>query len=249
MNAAEFYESYWQDGKHYNPEWPVAWFQELMGVLAGCQSVLDYGCGMGYAYQRQLRQLVPRYIGADVSSLAVADAQRKQATGLLINPADGSVDLPSASVDGAVCIEVVEHLFDPLQALRELHRVLRPGGTVVVTTPNFGYHAWRLLAFLRAQVPAFPENPAVNRHNGVHIRYFSKLTFQRLLSDAGFTEIRIGKFDDGTVWDVFKAAGPLGHISNYARGHFPAFLHLHFLGRLWPGVFAIRLHAVARKGK
>jgi len=247
MSSADFYQEYWKEGKHYNPEWNPKRFKILMGMLAGRESVLDYGCGLGYAYQRQLGQVVSRYIGADVSQLALEDAKKKGLQALPINPDSGTVDLPDASVESAVCIEVLEHLFDPLKSARELNRVLKPGGIVVVTVPNFGYHAWRLMALLRAQVPSEPENAKVNRYNGVHIRFFSKLMLKRLLRDAGFVDIKIGRFDDGTVWDVFKAAGHFGHISQFAIDHFPSFMHLHFLEDLWPNVFAMRLHAVARK--
>jgi hypothetical protein len=49
------------------------------------------------------------------------------------------------------------------------------------------------------------------------------------------------------VWDVFKAGGHFGRISQFARDHFPGPLHLRFLQDLWPNVFAMRLRAVARK--
>lgn len=245
--SSNFYEEYWKEGKHQNPEWSEQLFQEIMGAAAGRESVLDYGCGMGYAYQRQLAQSVKRYIGADVSQMAVAQANKRGFEALLINSNNSQVDLPDASVEAVVTIEVMEHLFDPLLAMRELNRVLKPDGRIVVTVPNFGYHAWRLMALLRAQVPSEPENPKKNRFNGVHIRYFSKLMLKRLLHEAGFVDIKIGKFDDGTVWDVFKAAGHFGHISQFARDRFPQFMHLHFMERLWPNVFALRLHAVARK--
>ena len=247
MSSANFYQEYWKEGKHYNPEWNEKRFRILMGMLVGKESVLDYGCGLGYAYQSQLVKGVKRYVGADVSEVAIADAKKKGLNALTIDPNNGSVAVPSESVDSAVCIEVLEHLFDPLQSAKELNRVIRPGGTVVVTVPNFGYHAWRLMALLRAQVPSEPEDVRKNRYNGVHIRFFSKLMLKRLLRDAGFVDIKIGRFDDGSVWDVFKAGGHFGYISQFATDHFPRFMHLHFLEDLWPNVFAMRLHAVARK--
>lgn len=247
MSSTAFYQEYWQEGKHYNPEWDAKRFQKTMGELVGRESVLDYGCGLGYAYQGPLTAAVKEYIGADVSNLAINDALKKGLRALAINPETGAVDLPDASVDSVVCVEVLEHLFDPLKSARELHRVLKPGGVVVLTVPNFGYHAWRLMALLRAQVPSEPEDRKVNRYNGVHIRFFSKLMLKRLLRDAGFRDIKIGRFDEGSVWDVFMAAGHFGHVSAFARNYFPSFMHLHFLENLWPNVFAMRLRAVAYK--
>jgi SAM-dependent methyltransferase len=247
MDAPTFYDQYWASGRHVSREWDEAQFRRVLGPLVGRESVLDYGCGLGYAYQRRLSGAVQRYVGADVGPVALEDVRRKGFSALAINAEKGSVESAASAFEAATCIEVFEHLFDPLQAARELHRVLKPGGVLVATVPNFGYHAWRLMALLRAQVPSEPEDVRRNRFNGVHIRYFSKLMLQRLLSEAGFVNIRIGKFDDGTVWDVFKAGGHFGHISQFARDHFPSPLHLHFLESLWPNVFAYRLRAVGYK--
>ena len=124
---------------------------------------------------------------------------------------------------------------------------MKPGGVLVVTVPNFGYHPFRLLALLRAQVPSAPENPKENRFNGVHIRFFSKLMLKRLLRDGGFTRIKFSSFDEASVWDIFEAAGHFGLISKYARKYLPAPFHLRFLQDVWPNVCAKRLRAVGWK--
>lgn len=248
MRTDTFYDQeYWKDSKHVSIEMPPAMFRQVLGPLISRDSVLDYGCGLGYAYQRQLLGNVQRYVGADVSSMAVENARSKGLEAVQVNAVDGSIDFQSDTFDGAVCIEVFEHLFDPLSAARELNRVLKPGGVLVATVPNFGYHTWRMLAFLRAQVPHEPENPRVDRFKGVHIRFFSKLNFKRLLRDAGFVNIKIGSFCDASVWDVFQAMGHFGYISKFAHSYLPSFLHLRFLQDVWPNVFAMRLRAVAYK--
>jgi SAM-dependent methyltransferase len=249
MNAQSFYNQYWAGGGHGDPawEWDEKMFRRVHGPLLGKERVLDYGCGLGWGYQRRLGGAVGCYVGADVAAVALADAQRKGFQTLRIDADKGTVDSADEAFDGATCIEVFEHLFDPLQSAREICRVLKPEGVLVATVPNFGYHAWRLLALLRAQVPSEPENKDKNRYNGVHIRYFSKLMFRRLLRDAGFVNITIGSFDKGSVWDIFLAGGHLGYISQFARDHFPSPLHLRFLQDLWPNIFAYRLRAVAHK--
>jgi SAM-dependent methyltransferase len=247
VNAESFYDQYWASGLHISAEWDDRRFRKVLGPLIGRGRVLDYGCGLGHAYQRQLAHAVESYVGADVGPIALADARGKGFESLRIDPDKGNIDSADNAFDGAVCIEVFEHLFDPLQSARELHRVLKPGGVLVATVPNFGYHPWRLLALLRAQVPSEPEDPRKNRFRGVHIRFFSKLMYFRLLRDAGFVNIRIGSFDQGSIWDVFYAAGHLGMISEFAEKNLPGPLHLRFLQDLWPNVFAKRLRAVAYK--
>jgi len=207
---------------------------------------------MGLAYQRQLAKAVKNYTGADVGTLALADAQKKGFKTLKINVENGTIGAPDNSFDGACCVEVFEHLFDPLQAARELRRVLKPGGVLVATVPNFGYHAWRLLALLRAQVPSEPEDAVGNRYGGVHIRFFSKLMLTRMLRHASFENIRvgsIGSIDNASVWDIFYCAGHFGHITRIARDKLPSPFHLSFLQDVWPNVFATRLRAVAYKPK
>jgi SAM-dependent methyltransferase len=249
MNTEAIYDQYWKSGFHTTAEMEAKRFQKVFAPLIGLENVLDYGCGMGYAYQRQLVKSVKNYTGADVGTLALADAQKKGLKTLKINVENGTIDAPDNSFDGACCIEVFEHLFNPLQAARELRRVLKPGGMLVATVPNFGYHAWRLLALLRAQVPSEPEDAVGNRYGGVHIRFFSKLMLARMLRHASFENIRVGSFDDASVWDVFYAAGHFGRITKFAREKLPSPFHLSFLQDVWPNVFAIRLRVVAYKPK
>lgn len=247
MNTEIFYDQYWASGLHVSPEWGEDRFKKVFGTLIGRERVLDYGCGLGHAYQKLLAGAVKSYTGADVGPMALADARQKGFEAFQIDSDNGTINSPENVFDGATCVEVFEHLFDPLQSARELHRVLKPGGVVIATVPNFGYHAWRLLALLRAQVPSEPENQTVNRYNGVHIRFFSRLMLRRLMRDAGFTNITVGSFDDSSVWDVFKAAGHFGHLSDFARKNFAGPLHLRFMQDVWPNVFAMRLRVVAYK--
>jgi SAM-dependent methyltransferase len=241
----ETYDKYWQSGSHVTLEWTKDFFNESAGPLIGKKRVLDYGCGLGYSYQRQLSQSVKEYLAADVSIVALKDAESKGFQTVKIAD-NGTVDLPDGTCDGAVCSEVFEHLWDPLAAAKELNRILSPGGVLMVTVPNFGYLAWRFLAFLRAQVPLEPESKE-NRYRGVHIRFFSQLMLIRLLRDAGFREIKIYGWCGGSIWDVFIATGKFSIITTWAHRFLPSALHFTFLARIWPNVFAQRLRAVAVK--
>jgi SAM-dependent methyltransferase len=243
MSTDQIYDEYWESGLHKTKEWSTDYFNESFGVLKEKRCVLDYGCGFGYGYQRLLTKIVKKYVGADVSIKAVENARSKGLEAVLISE-KGKVEEDGSIFDGAICSEVFEHLWDPLAAAKELHRLLEPGGVLVASVPNFGYFPWRLMALLRAQVPLEPES---DRYRGVHIRFFSLLMFRRLLQDAGFREIKVYGWCNCSIWHVFRCAGPFGKISDWADKKVPAFMHFRFLGNIWPNVFAERLRAVAVK--
>ena len=84
--------------------------------------------------------------------------------------------LPVEFYDGALLLEVIEHIFATHILLQSLWQCLRPNGFLVVTTPNVAHLRWRLRALL-GQPP---------RGEGYHVRFF---TYRRLLEElerAGF---------------------------------------------------------------
>ncbi len=102
--------------------------QRLNIPLAGKQ-VLDVGCGRGYA-GAVVRELGGQYTGLDFVlsragfPLALGDAAR--------------LPFRDAVFDAVFCIDASEHFPEPLQAAREVHRVLRPGGVLFLSAPNYG---------------------------------------------------------------------------------------------------------------
>ena len=99
-----------------------------LAALSGL--VLDVGCG-----EMPFRGLLPagvRYTGLDV--LAADDFGMRRHPEILAF--DGQhIPFPDASVDHILCTEVLEHAEDPVALIADMHRVLRPGGTLLVTVP------------------------------------------------------------------------------------------------------------------
>ncbi len=89
--------------------------------------VLDVGCG-----RKPYRHLVPAadYVGLELDSPA---ARELGAADLYYS--GGSFPVPDASFDAVICSQVLEHVFTPQEFLAEIHRVLRPGGGLLLTTP------------------------------------------------------------------------------------------------------------------
>jgi SAM-dependent methyltransferase len=99
---------------------------------------LDVGCREG-AQTRWLEAL-----GYEVTSIDVEPAFERAS----VVDADRPLPYPTGSFDLVWCSEVIEHLKDPAASLSELRRVLRRGGTLVVTTPNSRAWFYRALALV-----------------------------------------------------------------------------------------------------
>lgn len=183
---------------------------------SGPATVLDVGCGDGSAMAAAAPFLRGhRVIGVDWSDSAVHRAAarlpyvvRGEVTGDGLPFADGVAD---AVVFG----EVVEHLVDPDAALAELHRVLRPGGHLLLSTPNLA--AWYNRGLLLAGVqPVFSEvslrgiHGRPGRHVVGHLRLYTARALRGFLTAAGFEVVRLA---GAPYHDVPRALRPLDRVA------------------------------------
>jgi SAM-dependent methyltransferase len=97
--------------------------------------LLDVGCGKGFLGQR-LSCLCGSYYGIDISSTALAIARGKVPGGVFHRGSICSLPYADCYFDCVVCAEVLEHVPDYNLAIAELARVTRPGGSVLISTPN-----------------------------------------------------------------------------------------------------------------
>lgn len=102
------------------------------------KAVVDLGCGCGYGSHLLATNGAKSVVGVDVAEDALAYAeQHYSASNLSFKNMDvTALSLPDKSFDAAVCLEVFEHVDDYVALLRETVRVLVPGGTLVLSTPN-----------------------------------------------------------------------------------------------------------------
>ena len=108
--------------------------------------VLDAACGSGYG-SAMLAEVAGSVIGIDISGEAVGYARANYAAaaaaGAEIDFSEGdclALPLNDHSIDVAVAFEIVEHIRDAAGFLRELRRVLRPDGLLILSTPNRLYY-------------------------------------------------------------------------------------------------------------
>ncbi len=119
----------------------------LLPHLRSGLDLLDVGCGPGTLTVDLARRVAPgRVVGLDRSS-EVVDEARRQAEGARVAvelmPGDVyALDFPDARFDVVHAHQVLQHLTDPVAALREMRRVTRPGGLVAVRDSDYASFAW-----------------------------------------------------------------------------------------------------------
>ena len=134
--------------------------------------LLDIGCSVG-AIVEAANRLGWRGAGVDVSQTAVDFCRER---GLDCHHFDGNtLPFPDATFDAITSWHVIEHVFDVSETLRDWYRVLKPGGVMVLETPDAGYLKVRLKG-ARYQKFWAPE----------HIYTFRKHNLTPFLQDAGF---------------------------------------------------------------
>ncbi len=111
------------------------------------EAVIDVGCGPGYLCE-SMADLVGargRVLGIDVSPDLVELARRRnQRTWLSYEQGDAmALSAPDRSFDVAVCTQVLEYVPDADRGLKELHRVLKPGGRALVVDTEWDALVWR----------------------------------------------------------------------------------------------------------
>jgi SAM-dependent methyltransferase len=144
--------------------------------------VLDLGAGDG-AFAAELSAAGCAVVAVDVAQEALRRA-RARVPGLdaRLAPEDGPLPLDEDAVDVVWAGEVLEHVADVTGLLAEVRRVLRWGGTLVLTTPYHGRVSVAALALCGRLDDHF--DPRAD-----HLRFFTAATLRALLADAGFAEV------------------------------------------------------------
>lgn len=121
--------------------------------------ILDVGCGTGW-----LSEFFPDYVGLDNFESTVAQAKQ---LGLDVRLANLERELPvgDAEFDGVIMKDVLEHLLDPVSLVREVFRVVKPGGRVFASSPDAQRWSW---------------------NDYTHRRPWTRTSMRRIFEDQGF---------------------------------------------------------------
>jgi 2-polyprenyl-3-methyl-5-hydroxy-6-metoxy-1,4-benzoquinol methylase len=147
--------------------------------------VLDVGCGEG-AFAAAMLDAGAHVVAVDIAEEPLRRARsRHPELDLRLVAPEGPWQLDDASFDAVWAGEVIEHVADTAAWLSEVRRVLRSGGSVIVSTPAHGRLALARLAF---------STRAFARHFdplGDHLRFYDRRTLARLLDEFGFEQVTV----------------------------------------------------------
>lgn len=195
---------------------------KLLRLVPDGARVLDVGCSSGYL-ARPLAERGCTVVGIELDEDAAA-AARDVCSEVLVGDVE-SLELPfePASFDVVLCGDLVEHLRDPQRFLGRVRPLLRPGGRLVLTTPNVAN--WTIRLGLLAGRWRYTDRGILDR---THAHLFTRKTLRETLERAGY---RVVELD-------FTVPVPLLGTPGVERA-------AHAIGRLRPSLFAYQFVVAA----
>ncbi len=182
----DHYRGYYEVEQPAAPEGRYHEWLERAESLVGKGRLLEVGAGSGGF----VKAAITRGWRVDATEISESALELLRPTGARVLAGDlREIGLSEASYDLIASLEVVEHLTDPAAHLRELARLTRPRGALLITTPNFAGLSRRLFGTRWRAVD--PE----------HLGYFEACTLRNALREAGFASVTVRtRTLDVTTW-------------------------------------------------
>ena len=150
-----------------------------------CESLLDIGCGDG-SLLWSLAGKFNRGTGVDIAMRSPVwkqiEGRDKIPMDVVVANIDEGLSFKPSSYEVVTCIATLQHVFDPIHCMKEMTRVLRPGGYLVLQVPNIVYIRYRLNILFGS----FPRISWREGWDGGTLHYFTKSSISRLLADHDF---------------------------------------------------------------
>lgn len=196
--------------------WPRNRIEAVVAIPGTGDAVLDIGCGEGDLLY-QFRDRYSRLIGLEYAPQRLSQATVNLAGHRfqgIVGSAENMASIPDHSVDRIISADVIEHIPDVYAACDEMLRVLKPGGWLVINTPNVAFLKKRILLLLGRFPSTSQPNEGIGRQvlfDGGHLHYFTYRSLRLVLERSGFEMIRrtgFGRF--GAVHQIYLPLTSVG---------------------------------------
>lgn len=185
---------------------------KALQVLSAGERLLDIGCGTGvFGAEVQRRGLFTDIYGIDISEVAVEVARQNGMNAQVVNLSNESLPYPDAFFETITMLSTLQYIYQPLIALKECCRTLKPNGRLLMTIPNMRSIGKLYKLIVKGYFP----NTSLDKlgHDGGTINYFCYRNLVDLLTDAGFnTSLACGIFCRPTLFSNITNAGMIGML-------------------------------------
>jgi 2-polyprenyl-3-methyl-5-hydroxy-6-metoxy-1,4-benzoquinol methylase len=177
----------------------------------GGNAVADIGCGHGNVLY-SLRNKYGRLVGFEVSANRIQTARNNllgNSVDFHLQPFDEEFALPER-VDACICLDVLDHMVDVRQALRNMYNIIKEDGHLILTVPNVA----RIDRRIKLLMGNFPSTSTKSQgvemlgnsglFDGGKLHYFTFASLEALLVEVGFAKIErygIGRF--GSIYNLY----------------------------------------------
>ena len=187
---------------HYDRRWSFYTGATLRETLSRLelepeQSLLDVGCGTGVLLEALLTSMPSAQLsGVDPSAEMLEVARKKLGDAVILKRSHAeSLPFPDQNFDVVVSTNAFHYFREPLGALEEMSRVLRPHGRLVITDWCDDYVACRICdLWLRV-------------FDRAHFRTYGREHCRRFLQEAGFIVVRVDRYKINWLWGLMTAIG------------------------------------------
>ncbi|MBI2106991.1 class I SAM-dependent methyltransferase [Candidatus Woesearchaeota archaeon] len=142
---------------------------EASCLIQDCNKILDVGCGDGALYNI-IKGRCKNYYGVDISKTALSQIKDKKVNMRVVNINEEKLPFQDNFFDYVVCLDVIEHVFDPIKLIEEIFRVTKKEGFVIISTPNIRYYK-HILKLIFGRFPKTSGDP--EHYDGGHLHYFT----------------------------------------------------------------------------
>lgn len=172
--------------------------------------LLDVGCGAG-----RTARLIADRTGAGVWGVEPDEGSSARAEERLDHVVSSTVEesmdeLPDRRFDLVMLTDVLEHLYDPGDVLRQLRAKIAPDGKLLVTVPNARHFRLIVALLMKADFPSEPSG----LFDRTHIRWFTRRSLVRTLEASGFSVDKIIGINRTRSWKVMLLKLAVPFVAN-----------------------------------